>query len=132
MLAGVPIIADKPFMTAYSMIERNAVYYQDDNQNELDVMFSVARMNPEEMWRTRMGLDELRNKMNARVTNLLIGWLKEKGLAPDTQVGEKKHRKQRMHRRALLSPLFLLGQAAEQLAQEVGILADSRVLFADL
>jgi hypothetical protein len=26
--AGVPIIADKPFMGAYTMIERSAVYYQ--------------------------------------------------------------------------------------------------------
>lgn len=31
-------------------------------------MFAIARMAPEEMWRTRMGLDELRNKMNSRAT----------------------------------------------------------------
>jgi len=53
--AGVPIIADSKFMAAYSMIEPNAVFYQEDGKNELDVMFSVARMTPEEMWRTRLG-----------------------------------------------------------------------------
>lgn len=53
--AGVPIIADSKFMAAYSMIEPNAVYPQEDGKNELDVMFSVARMTPEEMWRTRLG-----------------------------------------------------------------------------
>jgi hypothetical protein len=36
-------------------------------------MFAIARMAPEEMWRTRMGLDELRNKMNTRVTGELAG-----------------------------------------------------------
>lgn len=55
MCAGVPIIADSKFMAAYSMIEPNAVYIQEDGKNELDVMFSVARMTPEEMWRIRLG-----------------------------------------------------------------------------
>jgi hypothetical protein len=53
--AGVPIIADSKFMAAYSMIEPNAVYPQEDGKNELDIMFNVARMTPEEMWRTRLG-----------------------------------------------------------------------------
>jgi hypothetical protein len=34
-------------------------------------MFAIVRMAPEEMWRTRMGLDELRNKMNSRATGKL-------------------------------------------------------------
>jgi hypothetical protein len=53
--AGVPIIADSKFMAAYSMIEPNAVFPQEDGRNELDIMFNVARMTPEEMWRTRLG-----------------------------------------------------------------------------
>jgi hypothetical protein len=53
--AGVPIIADRKFMAAYSMIEPNAVFPQEDGRNELDIMFNVARMTPEEMWRTRLG-----------------------------------------------------------------------------
>ena len=64
------IIADKRFTTAYSMIDRNAVYYQDDNLNELDMMFSIARMTTEEMWRTRSGLAELRQAMNVRATGI--------------------------------------------------------------
>lgn len=55
MVAGVPIIADSKFMAAYTMIEPNAVFFQEDGRDELDVMFSVARMTPEEMWRTRLG-----------------------------------------------------------------------------
>jgi hypothetical protein len=42
-------------MAAYSMIEPNSVYHQEDGKNELDVMFEVARMTPDEMWRTRLG-----------------------------------------------------------------------------
>jgi hypothetical protein len=53
--AGVPIIADSRFMAAYSMIEPGAVYPQEDGKNELDAMFDVARMTPEEIWRTRLG-----------------------------------------------------------------------------
>lgn len=53
--AGVPIIADSKFMAAYSMIEPEAVYHQENDQNELDAMFNVAHMAPEEMWRARLG-----------------------------------------------------------------------------
>lgn len=132
--AGVPIIADKPFMGAYTMIERNAVYYQDEDKNELDVMFTIARMLPEEMWRTRMGLDELRNKMNVRATGLITGWLKEKGLAPDNKsaagaiaAGRKKQLKR--FRRSLLSPLLVLGMAERwgQLEQQVAVKALGQV-----
>uniref|UniRef100_A0A383VTG1 Glycosyl transferase family 1 domain-containing protein n=1 Tax=Tetradesmus obliquus TaxID=3088 RepID=A0A383VTG1_TETOB len=127
-ITGVPIIADKPFMGAYTMIERSAVYYQDDDKNELDAMFAIARMAPEEMWRTRMGLDELRNKMNSRATGLLLGWLKEKGLEPDTKVeGQGAHRRLSSSsssggRRQLLSPLWLLELAGQQAAKEAGLL----------
>lgn len=70
--AGVPIIADSKFMAAYSMIEPNAVFYQEDGKNELDIMFSVARMTPEEMWRTRLG--ESRG----------LGWYRHSYQAPPT------------------------------------------------
>jgi hypothetical protein len=53
--AGVPIITDSRFMAAYSMIEPDAAYSQEDGRNELDTMVEVARMAPEEMWRTRIG-----------------------------------------------------------------------------
>ncbi|KAF8068202.1 Ugt3a1 [Scenedesmus sp. PABB004] len=136
-ITGVPIIADKRFMAAYSMIERPAVYYQDDDKNELDVMFSVARMAPEEMWRTRLSLDELRRKMNTRVAGLLVGWLKDKGLAPDVPLpgadaagtaggggvaAAAGAGRRRDARRALLSPLWLLERAAEQAAGGVAAL----------
>lgn len=34
---------------------------------------------------TPAGLKELRSKMNARAQGLILGWLKEKGLAPDVK-----------------------------------------------
>ena len=80
---GVPIIADKAFMEAYTFMDRAAVYYQEEKATELDVMFKVVRNDPQEMWRTRKGTEDLRNKMNARAKDLLIKWLKEKGLSPD-------------------------------------------------
>lgn len=124
-ITGVPIIADRKFMAAYSMIEPNAVFPQEDGRNELDIMFNVARMTPEEMWRTRLGLKELRGKMNTRAKDLILGWLKEKGLAPDakSELGKAAagHRRQR---RTLLSPLWLLaeafGQQREQAVMSAG------------
>jgi hypothetical protein len=89
---GVPIIADKAFMEAYTFMDRSAVYYQEDKATELDVMFKVVRNDPQEMWRTRKGTEDLRNKMNARARELLTKWLKEKGLSadPDSVVGGGK------------------------------------------
>jgi hypothetical protein len=70
------------------------------------------------------GLKELRSKMNTRARDLILGWLKEKGLAPDAQsdlgkqgLGHKKHR------RSLLSPLWLLAHAFHQQQQEQGLLS---------
>jgi hypothetical protein len=58
---------------------------QADNENELDVMFRVARSDPQEMWRTRTATATLRNTMNARVRDLLTGMMKAKGLEPDAR-----------------------------------------------
>jgi hypothetical protein len=61
---------------------------------------------------------------------LLLGWLKEKGLAPDTKVeGQGARRRlsssssssRGMGRRQLLSPLWLLDLAGQQAAKEAGI-----------
>jgi hypothetical protein len=41
LITGVPIIADQRLLDAYSMLTRDAVYYQADNRTELDVMFEV-------------------------------------------------------------------------------------------
>lgn len=61
------------------------------------------------------GLKELRGKMNARVRDLILGWLKEKGLAPDakSELGKGSGHK----RRTLLSPLLLLAQSLHQQEQ---------------
>jgi hypothetical protein len=70
-------------------------------------------------------LKELRDKMNTRVKDLILGWLKEKGLEPDAQseLGKQAagHRLQR--RRTLLSPLMLLAQAFEQQQGEAVVAA---------
>jgi hypothetical protein len=76
VVAGVPIIADSKFMAAYSMIEPNSVYYQEDGKNELDVMFEVARMTTDEMWRTRLG----RQDLEAKVQDVGQHWSKICGL----------------------------------------------------
>jgi hypothetical protein len=64
---------------------------------------------------------------------LLLGWLKEKGLAPDTKVeGQGAHRRlssssssgsssSSIGGRQLLSPLWLLELAGRQAAKEAGI-----------
>jgi hypothetical protein len=61
---------------------------------------------------------------------LLLDWLKEKGLAPDTKVeGQGAHRRlssssgssRGMGRRQLLSPLWLLELAGQQAAKEAGL-----------
>lgn len=66
--------------------------------------------------------------MNMRVRDLILGWLKDKGLAPDAKseygkAGLGHHHRYRLARRsrALLSPLFVLAQAMAQ--QERRLLA---------
>ncbi len=67
--------------------------------------------------------------MNTRAKDLILGWLKEKGLEPDAQseLGKQAaggHRRQQ--RRTLLSPLMLLAQAFQQQQEEaVAIAAES-------
>jgi hypothetical protein len=58
---------------------------QGENENELDVMFRVARSDPQEMWRTRTATATLRNTMNARVRDLLTQMMRSKGLEPDAK-----------------------------------------------
>lgn len=71
------------------------------------------------------GLKELRGKMNSRARDLILGWLKEKGLEPDvkSEVGKATpgHRRQR---RTLLSPLWLLAHAFQQQSQQQELILD--------
>lgn len=71
------------------------------------------------------GLKELRGKMNTRAKDLILGWLKEKGLAPDakSELGKSASGRHRRQRRALLSPLWLLVQAFEQQQEQTGVSA---------
>lgn len=52
--------------------------------------------------------------MNSRATDLILGWLKEKGLAPDAK---SELGKNAGHRRTLLSPLMLIVQSLQQQQQ---------------
>lgn len=62
--------------------------------------------------------------MNTRVKDLILGWLKEKGLAPDakSELGKAAAGRHRRQRRTLLSPLWLLAEAFEQ-QQETAVLS---------
>lgn len=64
--------------------------------------------------------------MNTRVKDLILGWLKEKGLAPDakSELGKAAAGGHRRQRRTLLSPLWLLAEAFEQ-QQETAVLSAS-------
>jgi hypothetical protein len=112
-ITGVPIIADAAFMGAYTMIEHDAVYYQEIGSNELDVMFNVVRMPVEEMWRTRMALDGLRTRINARAASMIAGWLRERGVP--VPGGSQGRRQRHLQRRSLMSPLLLLGASSRRL-----------------
>jgi hypothetical protein len=81
MITGVPMIADDRFLDAYTMIDRGAVFYRQEGQAEVDVMFGVGRQDPRETWRARQAVSDLREKLNKRATGLLRGWLDEKGAA---------------------------------------------------
>jgi hypothetical protein len=82
------------------------------------VCFCVTVMSVGTCFRRPAGLMELRGKMNARAKGLILGWLKEKGLAPDakSELGRAAagHRRQR---RTLLSPMWLLSHSAEAFDQ---------------
>ncbi|KIZ04003.1 hypothetical protein MNEG_3957 [Monoraphidium neglectum] len=85
LITGVPIIADERMLQAYSFLERKAVFYQDDSQTELDVMFAVSKMKPDDMWRARSGVAELRRRMNERAKKMITGWLEAKGVAVEPE-----------------------------------------------
>jgi hypothetical protein len=81
MITSVPMIADDRFLDAYTMIDRGAVYYRSEGEEEVDVMFRVAQQDARETWRARAAVADLRDKLNKRATGLLRGWLDEKGAA---------------------------------------------------
>lgn len=83
--AGVPVLADKAFLQAYSLLSADTVFEQQPGEDELSAMFRIARMPADEIWRTRTALQELREQMNQRCVKLLLGWLRDNGLQPDAE-----------------------------------------------
>jgi hypothetical protein len=83
LLPGVPVIADAAFLSAYSMMEPAAVFQQQPGESELDAMFRAAAQPAQQLWATHSAVEQLRRKMNARATGLLLQWLLDKGLVPD-------------------------------------------------
>jgi hypothetical protein len=83
VLPGVPVIADAAFLQAYSMMEPAAVFQQQAGESELDAMFRAAAQPEDQVWRTRAAVQQLRRKMNARASSLILRWLLDKGLVPD-------------------------------------------------
>ena len=76
MAAGVPVVSDKAFLQAYSMLSTSTVFEQHEHENELDVMFRVARLPAEAIWKTRTALEQLRDAMNDRCVLVLKEFLK--------------------------------------------------------
>lgn len=85
--AGVPVLADRAFLDAYSLLSADTVFQQHPGEDELDAMFRVARLPEDAIWRTRTALQQLREDMNGRCVRLLLGWLQDKGLQPDSDSG---------------------------------------------
>ncbi|WIA10164.1 hypothetical protein OEZ85_010368 [Tetradesmus obliquus] len=83
LMTGVPVIADAAFLSAYSMMEPAAVFEQQQGESELDAMFRAAAQPAEQVLRTRAAVQQLRRKMNARASSLILRWLLDKGLVPD-------------------------------------------------
>jgi hypothetical protein len=81
LITGVPMIADDKFLSAYTMIDRGAVYHRPDGQDEVEVMFRVAKQSAGETWRARQAVSNLRARLNKRASGLLRQWLDEKGAA---------------------------------------------------
>jgi hypothetical protein len=78
------VLADRAFLQAYSLLSADTVFEQHPGEDELDVMFRVARLPEDAIWRTRTALQQLREDMNGRCVRLLLGWLQDKGLQPDS------------------------------------------------
>jgi hypothetical protein len=83
MPAGVPVLADQAFLQAYSMLSPETVFQQQAGEDELQCMFRVAQLPGEAIWATRVALLALRQDMNTRCVQLLLGWLRQHGLQPD-------------------------------------------------
>jgi hypothetical protein len=77
-------------------------------------MFSIAKMEPAQMWRTRNAVSELRRRMNERAKKMITGWLEKKGVAVETDEAKRRARLAALRRRRLL------GGGAERQQQELG------------
>lgn len=62
-------------------------------------MFAVAKMTPDEMWRTRSAVSDLQRHMNERAKKMVSGWLAKKGVALEAADGARRRRAQRRRQR---------------------------------
>lgn len=77
------MVADKAFLDAYSMLSPDTVFEQQAGEDELAAMFRVARLPTSTVVQTCKALEQLRQQMNSRCTDILLGWLQANGLRPD-------------------------------------------------
>lgn len=83
LMTGVPVVADRAFLDAYSMLSPDTVYEQQAGEDELAAMFRMARLPSGTVVQTRKALEQLRQQMNSRCIDILLGWLQANGLQPD-------------------------------------------------
>lgn len=75
VISGTPVMADSRLLRAYSMLNKEAVFFQEDYETEVDVMMRVMSMDREKVWKVRDAVKVLQKKMNDRARERLQEYL---------------------------------------------------------
>jgi hypothetical protein len=99
---------------------------QGAGESELEVMFRVSRLPPDDMWRAREGVSALRERMNARARRMITEWLEKKGVAVVPGPGARVKRRDAYLRRRLQGggPSFRVGADAGAAAAAASVASE--------
>lgn len=73
---GTPVISTKKLLTAYNFLNKDSVFSQEDEEEEIDVMLRIVRSKEEEVIRVREGLKGVVQDLNKRSLEKLEGYIK--------------------------------------------------------
>ena len=73
---GTPVIASKRLLDAYSFLNKDSVFSQEGEEEEIDVMLKIVRLGEEQVTKVREGLKQVVEELNKRSIGLLESYIK--------------------------------------------------------
>lgn len=75
LMTGTPMIAGEKILSKYTMLTRDAVFFQSEKEQEVDAMFNILSVNSGGIWDKRRAVEAAREQINARSADMIKGWL---------------------------------------------------------